>query len=247
MDWGRAKTILIVSFLFLNLLLGYQMWASRWDQSNSVTETALNKEETHKILADKSIRVLNEVPKDTPKLKQVSVKFDDKYSHSEIVTFATPIKYINLLGKKRVGAIISKTPIENAKQYQLDNALSKNDVYVYHQMLDEIPMFDVTLTLFDKKGEITGYKQAYVEVQSGEEQKEEKIISAYTAIRSLADKYLPKGAAIMDVKLGYHGKRFDSQTHTMLPFWRVILTDGEIYYVQAFTGAIEGNQEQAKE
>jgi len=32
MDWGRAKSVLIVSFLVLNVLLGYQLWLNVRDQ-----------------------------------------------------------------------------------------------------------------------------------------------------------------------------------------------------------------------
>jgi regulatory protein YycI of two-component signal transduction system YycFG len=113
-------------------------------------------------------------------------------------------------------------------------------------MYDAVPMFDVTLRLFAEKGEITGYKQAFVEVQSGVEQKEQKVISAYTAVRTLVESYLSAGSIIKDIQLGYHGQRFDSETHPMLPFWRVVLDKGDPYYVQAFSGAVEGNQDQSK-
>jgi hypothetical protein len=57
---------------------------------------------------------------------------------------------------------------------------------------------------------------------------------------------LPVGSVITDIQLGYHGQRFDSETQPMLPFWRIVLEKGAPYYVQAFSGAVEGNQEQTK-
>jgi regulatory protein YycI of two-component signal transduction system YycFG len=136
-----------------------------------------------------------------------------------------------------------KADIPNATEYQLDHSLEKGDVHVFNQMYGDIPMFDVTLQLFAEKGEITGYKQAYVEVQSGVDQKDQKVISAYTAVRTLAQNYLPAGSVITDIQLGYHGQRFNSETHPMLPFWRIVLDKGDRYYVQAFSGAVEGNQD----
>jgi regulatory protein YycI of two-component signal transduction system YycFG len=106
-------------------------------------------------------------------------------------------------------------------------------------------MFDVPLQLFAENGEITGYKQTYVEVKSGGEPTDkagQKIISAYAAVRSLAENYLSEGAVITDIRLGYHGQLYDSEDQTFVPNWRISLSDGEPYYVHAFTGAVEAIQ-----
>ncbi|WP_409343647.1 two-component system regulatory protein YycI [Paenibacillus sp. MBLB4367] len=245
MDWGRAKTILIVSFLFLNVLLGYQLWVTRFSQTYSETDTASIIEETNKLLAIKNIRVLADVPKDTPKLGQITVKLPEKYRDAKKVTLQQPIKYVNLISRSGLKEVIAKLPVENATAYKLDTALSRDDEYVFYQMMTDMPLFDATLHLYGQKGEINGFKQTKVEVQSGGEHKEQKVISAYTAIRSLAEN-LPEGSVIADVRLGYHGQQFDSETQVLLPTWRVVLAEGGPYYVQAFNGELERPQEQRK-
>jgi regulatory protein YycI of two-component signal transduction system YycFG len=243
MDWGRAKMVLILSFLFLNLLLGYQMWATRWDPAILNSGTAALKEETRIMLASKNIRVLQAIPKEVPKLRQISVKFADNNGNPKLISLQTPVAVTSFTSKNSLRDLALQADIPNASDYQLDVSLEKNDVHVFNQMYGDIPMFDVTLQLFAKKGEITGYKQAYVEVQSGVDQKDQKVISAYTAVRTLAENYLPAGSVITDIQLGYHGQRFNSETHPMLPFWRIVLDKGDRYYVQAFSGAVEGNQD----
>jgi regulatory protein YycI of two-component signal transduction system YycFG len=246
MDWGRAKMVLILSFLFLNLLLGYQLWATRLDPGLLNSGMSALKQETNLLLTNKKISVLQDIPKAVPKLRQISVKFAGNNGNPSLVNLQTPVSFTNFTSKNSLRDLAFKAEIPNASRYQLDPGSVKNDLFVFDQMHEAVPMFDVTLQLFAKNGEITGYKQAFVEVQSGVDQKEQKVISAYTAIRTLAESYLPTGSVIKDIQLGYHGQRFDSETHPMLPFWRVVLDKGESYYVQAFSGAVEGNQEQTK-
>jgi regulatory protein YycI of two-component signal transduction system YycFG len=246
MDWSRAKMVLILSFLFLNLLLGYQMWVTRWDPGLLNSDMSAFKEETKQLLTSKNIKVMNTIPKDVPKLKQISVKFADNNGNPKLVALQVPLPFTNFTAKNSLRDLALKADIPNATQYQLDRGLVKADVILFNQMHENVPMFDVTLQLFAKKAEITGYKQAFVEVQSGVEQKVQKVISAYTAVRSLAENYLPVGSVITDIQLGYHGQRFDSETQPMLPFWRIVLENGDQKYVQAFSGAVEGNQDQTK-
>ncbi|MEX2461634.1 MAG: two-component system regulatory protein YycI [Paenibacillaceae bacterium] len=246
MDWSRAKMVLILSFLILNLLLGYQMWATRWDPRLLNSDMSAFKEETKQLLTSKNIKVLITIPKAVPKLRQISVKFADNNGDPKLIVLPDPIAYTNFTAKNSLRDLAFKADIPNASQYQLDRSVKQANLYIFNQMFEDIPMFDITLQLIVGKGTITGYKQTFVEVQSGIEQKEQKVISAYTAVRSLAENYLPTGSVITDIQLGYHGQRFDSQTQPMLPFWRIVLAQGTSYYVQAFSGAVEGNQEQTK-
>jgi regulatory protein YycI of two-component signal transduction system YycFG len=246
MDWGRAKTVLIMSFLILNLLLAYQMWVTRWDPAILTTDMSGIKDETNKLLASKNIKVMITIPKEVPKLRQISVKFANGTDMDTVIYLDTPIHYSHLKNKSSLRELADKAGIANAASYELDESAGKEGLYQFDQMVNHVPMFDIYLQLISKNAEITGYKQAFVEVQSDIEQKPQKVISAYTALRSLAENYLPKGSVITDIRLGYHGQRFDSETHPMLPFWRVVLDKGDPYYVQAFSGAVEGNQDLPK-
>jgi regulatory protein YycI of two-component signal transduction system YycFG len=79
-----------------------------------------------------------------------------------------------------------------------------------------------------------------VQPESGQKaQKEQKVISPYVALRSLIEYYLPEGSVVTSIRLGYHGQEYNSQTMYMVPYWRVSLGSGEVYFVHAFNGAVE--------
>jgi regulatory protein YycI of two-component signal transduction system YycFG len=245
MDWRRAKSILIFAFLCLNLILAYQLWADRFSQTALNRDAADLEAETKKLLEAKSIRVMPTVPKDTPKLSIINVRFKEEYRTPKEVKLEQPIRFISLLSRSTLREIQNKTALEHFDAYRQDTSIGRKDLFLFHQMYRDLPMFDVTLQLFAANGEITGYKQTYVEVKSGVEPNDkngQKIISAYAAVRSLAENYLSEGAVITDIRLGYHGQLYDSEDQTFVPNWRISLSDREPYYVHAFTGAVEASQ-----
>lgn len=238
MDWGRAKSVLIVSFLLLNILLGFQLYNSRWDKTAS-QNSAVIQEETLKLLDSRNIRIeVKKVPKDTPKLRSVYSR--EKINHSDPVKVDSPFSASTLLRNSPSKKAMEAAGIEKPGDYELDSAAGvKGEKRVYYQMYEGLPMFDVPLELLEQNGKITGYKQAYVEVQSGVDVQEQEVISAYTALRSLAENTQETNYAIVDIRLGYHGQKFNTETQYMLPSWRIIRENGDIYYVQAYTGAVE--------
>lgn len=242
MDWRRAKSILIFAFLALNLLLAYQLWADRFSQTALNRDAADLEEETKELLAGKNIRVIPSIPKETPKLSTINVRFLEDYRSPKEVKLAQPIRFISLLNRSTIKEIQSKTSLQHFESYRLDPSSNKGSRFIFHQVYRDLPMFDVTLQLFTENTEITGYKQTYVEVKSGGELNDksgQKIISAYAAVRSLAENYLSEGAVITDIRLGYHGQLYDSEDQTFVPNWRISLSDREPYYVHALTGAVE--------
>ncbi|WP_052339604.1 two-component system regulatory protein YycI [Gorillibacterium massiliense] len=237
MDWGRAKTVLILSFLLLNALLGYQLFINR-DQAGGQSDAARVKEDTLKLLEVKQIQLkVESIPKQTPKLRAFYYK--EVLNAQEPVELSEPIGSGTLIGRNVLKAEMEKAGIVNYDRYRIDASTSKPGMKVYDQLHDDLPIFDVSLVLLEDNNKITGYKQTYVEVQSGGESKEQKVISAYTALRSVAENSLKNDSVVTDIRLGYHGQRFESDTQYMLPSWRIVLASGEIFYVQAFSGAVE--------
>ncbi|UKS25983.1 two-component system regulatory protein YycI [Paenibacillus sp. HWE-109] len=244
MNWSRAKSILICSFLLLNMILGFQLWSTnRSNQIEVALDTSGNVEELNRALRSKNIRLTDELPTDIVKMKVITVKYDDSIKPSEQKLLKTPIIMSNLLGKGASREVQAQSEIPNFNLYQLDSIMSKkvneNWIYVFTQLYDKLPLFDVKVELNEKNGEITSYRQAYVEVESGVEQTEQKLIPAQLAVRSLVDNYLSEGSIITEVRLGYHGQPYNSQTQPMFPHWRITVDNKDIYYLQAFNGAVE--------
>ncbi|MFB0847132.1 two-component system regulatory protein YycI [Paenibacillus oleatilyticus] len=248
MEWGRAKTILILSFLLLNVVLGIQLWSSRADLLDLEANAIGAAEEIQRLSKSKSIQVPPDIPKDVPKLREIVVRFDDNFNPEKAVPLAAPFKFDPLISKGSFRDVLARTGIPKIESYQFDPMTSLGGTYVFHQLYGTLPMFDVQLRLFEKNGQITSYQQGYVEVQSDVQQKEQKVITAYIALRSLIENYLPSGAVITSVRLGYHGQVYNSQTLNMWPSWRVSLgnADGDVYYVHALNGAVEGPQKSKK-
>ncbi|MCS7463081.1 two-component system regulatory protein YycI [Paenibacillus doosanensis] len=244
MDWGRAKTILILSFFLLNMVLGYQLWTTRSDLLEFDANTASAAEEIQKLIKSKNIQISTEIPKDVPKLKEIVVNFDDKYTSNQLIPLETPFKYSPLLSRSGARETAPKTGIPNMDKYQYDPILSTNGTYVFHQLYGSLPMFEVRLELKEQDGMIVGYRQGYAEVKPESDQKEQKVISPYMVLRSLIENYFPSGTVVTSIKLGYHGQVFNSQTMFMVPYWRVTIGNGEddIYYVHALNGAVDPPQ-----
>jgi regulatory protein YycI of two-component signal transduction system YycFG len=237
MDWGRAKTILILSFLLLNIMLGYELWAGQWNLTLTKSETSLIVEDIKRIMASKNIRLEAEIPTEMPKLKELDVIHDESGRFGVPIELSTPLKYYRKDGRKLPDGTLKRI-IPHYSEYRLDPVQGTDSIIVLNQMYDKYPIFETRLTLFMGNGEISGYRQDYVTVESKTNQKEQLIIPAHTAIRSLLENYLPDGAVVNDIQLGYYRGRYQ----LLLPSWRISLHDGVVYYVHAFTGAVETPQ-----
>lgn len=231
---------MIASFLLLNMILGFQLWSTnRSNQIGISLDPSSTVEDLNRALRNKNIRLTDELPTDMPKLKVITVKYDDSIKPGEEKTLKTPIYMSALLGKGASKEVQTLSEIPNFTMYQLDSAISRDGIFVFSQLYGKIPLFDVMVELNEMNGEITSYRQAFVEVESEVEQTEQKMISAQLAVRSLVDNYLSDGSIITEVRLGYHGQPYNSQTQPMYPHWRVTIDNGDIYYLQAFNGAVE--------
>ncbi|WP_442602483.1 two-component system regulatory protein YycI [Paenibacillus sp. KN14-4R] len=248
MDWGRAKTILIFSFVILNMILGYQLWARELKQTDLVIDTAEQIEETNRLLASKNITLAVDMPKEVPKLKELTLKYNDENMKTgEIKKLKTPVEVSAFMNKLMTREQAMKMEIPWMEKYQYDPVVSKDNLYIMNQMFEQLPLFDVRLELYEENGEITSYRQSYVEAEADAGQKSQKVFPAYIAIRSLIENYLTEGTTIVDIRLGYHGPPFDSQTRYMVPYWRVATNRTPVYYIPALTGGgVEVSHEEWK-
>ncbi len=246
LDWDRAKSILIVSFLLLNAILGYQLWSTDSKTKEFATDESMMMEELNRIMWLKKITIVNELPKDIPELSEITVKYQETVTSTKAFTIKTPTTMISILSKMADKNIQAQINIPHFDSYRLDSVTSKGVTFIFNQLHEQYPMFDVNTSLFEEDGLITTYVQSYVEVIANETNQKQKVIPASVAVRNLVENYLEEGAVINDIKLGYHGQIYDSQTQFMLPSWRVVLNGGDMYYIQAFNGSIEFVQQDEK-
>lgn len=242
MEWGKAKTILILAFLGLNLVLGYQLWVIKQDVLGSKLYQAEITQETQRILESKGITVEGEIPEETPNAGEITVRFTNASSildkpDSPQIELETPVLFVKLQQE-----LPDQIPF--ADQYEVDPIQSSEGHYVMNQLYNGLPMFEVNLELFHEQGEITAYKQRYVEVIPNDTVKDQSVLSAYIALQLLTENYLQSGSTIQDIRLGFHGKIYDSVTQVLAPKWRFALADGSIYYLHAINGEVEEVQKE---
>jgi regulatory protein YycI of two-component signal transduction system YycFG len=242
LEWGRAKTILIISFLCLNILLAYQLWINKNSPAGSGFEI-IEIEETHQLLRDKGIRLEKAIPKETPTLREIEVQYNEQYQEDDVIKLKTPVENNILINKAKLEDVLAEE-IPHAELYQVDPIFSENGQYVLDQLYNHLPMFEINLKLYSEGDQIYAYSQSLVEVEPGENEKEQKILSAYKAVGFLAENYLQFGAVIRDVTLGYHGQIYDSETQVLAPKWRIALEGGDIYYVHGINGAVDPPQKE---
>ncbi|GAA4867212.1 hypothetical protein GCM10023310_53660 [Paenibacillus vulneris] len=246
MDWSRAKTILILSFFLLNLVLGYQLWTTRSDLLEFDPSTASATEEIQRLMKSKNIQITAEMPKEVPRMKEIVVQYDEKLTMENPVPLETPFKYSPLLSKGSSRDAAARAAIPNMDKYLYDPVLSTNGTYVFHELYGAYPMFEVKLELTEQNGMVVAYRQEYANVKQEGEQKEQKVISPYTVLSSLIENYFPSGTVVSSIMLGYHnGQTFNSQTMFLVPYWRVV-GNGDIYYVHALNGAVDPPQKNKK-
>jgi regulatory protein YycI of two-component signal transduction system YycFG len=243
-DWGRAKTILIAAFLLLNAVLGYQLWTSKSVQIQLDADTTGMVEETKRLLRQHNIQFTDEIPKEAPKLKGITVKYDASLNTGKKTELQNHFKLNTLFNKSQYRDITSRSEIRRLEEYQYDPVASGKNLYMFNQLYGDLPMFDVKLELYEENGEIVAYKQAYAEIDAGAggDQKEQRVLPAYVALRSLVENYPLDNTVITNIRLGYHGQMFNTQPQYMVPTWRVMFGNGDVYYIHGFNGAVEAPQ-----
>lgn len=243
MDWSRAKTVLIWAFFFLNILLGYQLWM---DELNLTTlaENATRREEMNRLFSLKDVRLDTAVPEGMPVLSELAVSLRSPEAARKPAPLSVPLPR-NRLGESVLLREALAADVPQLDQYEPDpNAIKQGDlVFVMNQLQDGLPMFEMRLELYGEGDMVDRYRYVYAEREEsagGETAQGQEVLSAYVVLAALAEHYLPQGAVVSDVRLGYHGPIFESETQVLAPYWRVVLSTKETYYVHAISGAVEG-------
>lgn len=130
MDWSKAKSILIIALIIINLLLGYVLF-----QSERNIDTTLKKdfiESAIKLLADKDIKVNTQIPNKNVKLTSLTVEYEN-ISHSTI----------NNLFFKGKGVISSKDEDVVDINYKDENITIINKKLFIYENKSEEKLYDI--------------------------------------------------------------------------------------------------------
>ncbi|AJY74862.1 two-component system regulatory protein YycI [Paenibacillus beijingensis] len=247
MDWGRAKSVLIIAFLLLNVLLGYQLWSDIQERLNANIDLTELKPETLAAMQQKNIELTEGIPTETPQLRDLTYLLLPPQEKLQ-VKLETPVDSKVIFSRDELDKALGSV-IQDLDQYAFDPSANRsNGVFVLYRMVDSRPLFDVSLELYyNSNQKIVAYSQDQIELVPSEQAKKQTVLPASKAVSSLIESYLPEGSVVKEIRLGYHGQPFDSETQVAAPSWRVMLEDGKVFYVQAISGDVVTDDETQNE
>ncbi|CAM3952458.1 two-component system regulatory protein YycI [Cohnella lubricantis] len=246
MDWSRAKSVLIIAFLVLNIVLGYQLWTELPERTDASIDWTSLPPETQLNMTNKGIRLDAEIPTETPAMRDLTYRFEEtpgSRANEPVTLDPQPDTRIVFSTEELQEALSGVIP--DLDQYRFDNFGGNEKMFVFNRTVDGWPIFDVKLELYYKNQKITSYRLVPIDILPSDEAKPaQKVLPATKAVANLIDRnYLPAGAVIKEIQLGYHGQILDSETQVSAPSWRVLLEDGEVFYVLAISGEAVTDQE----
>ncbi|MCU9613459.1 two-component system regulatory protein YycI [Caldibacillus lycopersici] len=251
MDWSRAKTIFIITFLILDIFLITQVVKQKDENTfDLMKETSIDEQ----LKADEI--TFPELPVDPTKENYVEANIKS-FSNKELSSL--PSQEITISNETYIQSVLSKpfvlkkdftvkdvdqfvqTYIYNGNQYAYWNFDVEKQTITYYQTYEDKTFYQnasgkVVLYLNDKD-EITSYTQTMlVDIQ---EIKEEEIITAYEALVILYNRHLfQPGSEITDVDLGYYTLVPDMTSQLLAPTWRFSINGQDDLFVNAVEGHV---------
>ncbi len=256
MDWNKAKSLLIVSFLFLNILIGYQLYLKEREYLQNVQWSGNTVDELKESLLSQGIHIEVEIPKEIPDMQFLQVKNKDfKFTEKETpegafvldegkiyFKFYQPLLLEEPFQRSVIEAKIEKY-INFFDQYTYNPTNSDESRISYYQINNNKPYFDSKLEIYLKDNTILGYSQSYLEVMN--KGSDRQVIPAYSAVQTIINNQLIKeNARIRLINLGYQGQAKPSLIQVLTPVWQIVYQlDGklETIYINAMTGIVENN------
>jgi len=110
---------------------------------------------------------------------------------------------------------------------------------VFYQEFEGVPLFGAGAAVRLQPGEPQALLWHLVRVIAVRQPGRLAIPATEALLRAAAAGYLPHGARVLRLELGYHAEPMDAVEWEALPVWRLLLADGRQVLVNAFTGEVE--------
>ncbi|MCM2676427.1 two-component system regulatory protein YycI [Alkalicoccobacillus plakortidis] len=251
MKWSRTKTVFIMTFLMLNLFLGYQLY-----QVNDENQFSLiSGNTTQDRLKENQISIDVELPDD---LEEVEYLVGEKqmFDSEELETLSN--QTAELVDEKSIASTLTDpfpigegnenlsqfltAYVTNGEQYIVVNE-EENMIYL-DQVFDGKTVYTnhnapLKLTINNER-EITGYEQEYSVYKKQGNPKD--TLMNLRAIETLFNQqYITMNQSIVDFELGYYS--FFKESPVFAPIMRIDVDKGEegeiTYLVNAFEGTVQ--------
>lgn len=225
MDWERAKTILIVAFIFLNLFLSYQIYqifgtTQPINELNATTKQPVN----NNFLAKNGLTLEGTWPKDVNTLKVYQGTIQhmtgwQKLDHGYQRRFAQGEIIVH--NEAQLHDLLSKLVPSFADFRLSSQPKNMQGLWVYTEQIDKRPVFDGIIKVQIEKEQVRSVSISAFKLKST---KMVRIIDFNTALTSLINyktsNKQTKMKVISNVQLGYETKPFDGENYFFIPVWR---------------------------
>lgn len=290
MNWSRAKNILILTFLALNIFLGYRLWMETYILFPSRVVTHQEIEEARKQLNVVNLDLEGTVPRQFFSMSFLTVtnrlwsgevlasslfpeqppcrlenidEGSEKYIHEKgelTVSHTGIIKFTQKLAPAEEAAqkLGETEAISLAEDFLQEHGLFPSDARLediyelhnngyfirYNQVYKNQLLFGGYLYVWVSPQGVKRFELYWLQPQ-GFNGRDIIIITAPDALLRLTEVISPPGErkTVKEINVGYFSESFDAQKWDMVPVWRIKISDFGIFFINAYTGELEGKEE----
>ncbi len=256
MDWGKAKTYLIIAFAITNIIMiislvkDYDTQEKGYFTKESVSSLLL-------LLEKNDIKLQTDMPKDTPRMGNLRIEYEDIDTDSFKQLFEDYEEYIDIIAEKKMviltDSALSSFDIETAKiqsesfieKYNLKDdyefkyaGVMPGKIQILYSSKYKERFLENSYMMFEyKDNDRFKFERLKMKVIDESKNKKRVITSAEALIK--ATSLIEPGQNIEEIELGYNYAQYESlpiaktKTATASPSWRIRTSDGNYYYIEA--------------
>ncbi len=258
MDWNKTKNTFIITFLILNLFLGFQLYQKKErSQLDPITEASIEE-----LLADDHI-TYGDLP--TPPSKESYVGVTN-YNFTNTKLDGLKDQKIMLLDATHLQGTFNKSiPISGSNATFRFNQFLKDYIYkgssyirwnvdkdlkqiICYQKIGDATIYNneggKLIIHLNDKNEMTGYEQTLLDVKDKIEV-DKDILQPIKVLENLyLNKEIEPDSNITTVKLGYYNfspviaNSDEAQMQILIPAWHIVVNKKDQYFMNAFEGDI---------
>lgn len=262
MDWSKTQSLFIVTFLILNIFLGYQLIekknSSQLDllkelsideqlAGQEITYAPLPKEPKEGTYISGKIKLFTK--EDVANLKNQEVNYDSGALLQGI--FKSPIKLISLKDEAYISQIVKENIIlgNSYEVWKVDETAGRVVLFQHYKnqvIFNQISSVDgkamlnlsgVLVLNVNKNHEVVSYQQTLL-TDFKEFEKEEIQTPIKTLGLLLENGHLKWGSHVSKMEIGYYPLVPLSESQVLTPTWHIVVDNQKDLYVNAIEGQI---------
>jgi regulatory protein YycI of two-component signal transduction system YycFG len=242
MDWSRAKTILIITFLILDIFLAAQINHTFEEKSLFVKTGNVSDQQVQKFLKDNHVSMMvkphkiKEVSPYTAEISPLSQGWSQEETGAYTKNYAHPPKVTNT---HTLNTFLRKE-IPYFSSYKKVQEISQKITYI--QFAEGFPLFDAKLEVnLTKDHRIQSLQVLHFQTTKI---KKINLISFNNALYNLLysdDLSRFENPSITDIIFGYRARSDPNTTNSyyLMPYWRFVINGKHFVDVNALGGSIE--------